>query len=44
MGKFDAETVTWIPAHYSSERMKALIFSELSRRDIKTVRKSGTAT
>jgi 3-oxoacyl-[acyl-carrier-protein] synthase III len=34
MGKFDPETVTWFPAHYSSERMKSLMFGELSRRDI----------
>jgi 3-oxoacyl-[acyl-carrier-protein] synthase III len=34
MGKFDPKTVTWFPAHYSSERMKALMFGELSRRDV----------
>ena len=34
MGKFDPKTVTWFPAHYSSESMKSLMFRELSRRDI----------
>jgi 3-oxoacyl-[acyl-carrier-protein] synthase III len=34
MGKFDPETVTWFPAHYSSERMKTLLFGELSRRNV----------
>jgi 3-oxoacyl-[acyl-carrier-protein] synthase-3 len=34
MGKFDPKTVTWFPAHYSSERMKSLMFGELSRRDV----------
>ena len=26
--------VTWIPAHYSSERMKEIVFKEFARRDI----------
>jgi 3-oxoacyl-[acyl-carrier-protein] synthase III len=34
MGKFDPETVTWFPAHYSSERMKAMMWGEFSRRAI----------
>jgi 3-oxoacyl-[acyl-carrier-protein] synthase-3 len=33
-GKFDPSTLTWIPAHYSSERMKDLVLAEFSRRDI----------
>jgi 3-oxoacyl-[acyl-carrier-protein] synthase-3 len=36
LGKFDPETVTSFPAHYSSERMKAMIFGELSRRGVPT--------
>ena len=34
MGKFDPKTVTWFPAHYSSERMKTMVFGEFSRRDV----------
>jgi 3-oxoacyl-[acyl-carrier-protein] synthase-3 len=34
MGKFDPETVTWFPAHYSSERMKAMMLGEFSRRGV----------
>ena len=34
MGKFDPDAVTWFPAHYSSERMKTLMFGELTRRNI----------
>jgi 3-oxoacyl-[acyl-carrier-protein] synthase-3 len=34
MGKFDPETVTWFPAHYSSERMKAMMWGEFCRRAI----------
>ncbi|HTY28490.1 MAG TPA: 3-oxoacyl-ACP synthase, partial [Mycobacterium sp.] len=34
MGKFDPESVTWFPAHYSSERMKAMMWGEFSRRSI----------
>jgi 3-oxoacyl-[acyl-carrier-protein] synthase III len=34
LGKFDPDTVTWFPAHYSSERMKAMMFGELSRRGV----------
>jgi 3-oxoacyl-[acyl-carrier-protein] synthase-3 len=34
MGKLDPNTVTWFPAHYSSERMKTLMFGELSRRNV----------
>ncbi|MGV9713762.1 StlD/DarB family beta-ketosynthase [Gordonia sp. NPDC003424] len=33
-GKFDPDTVSWIPAHYSSERMKELVFTEFARRGI----------
>ena len=38
MGKFDPETVTWFPAHYSSERMKTMLLGELSRRDVAAFR------
>jgi 3-oxoacyl-[acyl-carrier-protein] synthase III len=34
LGKFDPDTVTWFPAHYSSERMKTMMFGELSRRGV----------
>ena len=34
IGKFDPEKVTWFPAHYSSERMKTLMFGEFSRRGV----------
>ena len=34
MGKFDPNALTWFPAHYSSERMKTLMFGELTRRNI----------
>jgi 3-oxoacyl-[acyl-carrier-protein] synthase-3 len=34
LGKFDPDTLTWIPAHYSSERMKELVFKEFARRGI----------
>jgi 3-oxoacyl-[acyl-carrier-protein] synthase III len=34
MGKFDPETVTWFPAHYSSERMKAMMLGEFCRRGV----------
>lgn len=34
LGKFDPDTLTWIPAHYSSERMKQLVFKEFARRGI----------
>ena len=34
LGKFDPDTVTWFPAHYSSERMKEMMFGELSRRGV----------
>ncbi len=33
-GKFDPETVAWFPAHYSSERMKAMMLGEFSRRGV----------
>jgi 3-oxoacyl-[acyl-carrier-protein] synthase III len=33
-GKFDPAAVTWFPAHYSSERMKAMIMGELASRGI----------
>ena len=38
MGKFDPKTVTWFPAHYSSERMKTLMLGEMSRRNVAAVR------
>ncbi|MEI6251842.1 MAG: 3-oxoacyl-ACP synthase [Mycobacteriaceae bacterium] len=34
MGKFDPRKVTWFPAHYSSERMKTLMFGEFTRRKV----------
>jgi 3-oxoacyl-[acyl-carrier-protein] synthase-3 len=34
LGKFDPDTLTWIPAHYSSERMKEVLFKEFARRGI----------
>lgn len=34
LGKFDPETLTWIPAHYSSEMMKDVVFKEFARRGI----------
>jgi len=34
MGKFDPTSVTWYPVHYSSERMKAMVMGELSRRNV----------
>jgi 3-oxoacyl-[acyl-carrier-protein] synthase III len=36
MGKFDPETVTWFPAHYSSERMKSMMLGEFARRGVAT--------
>jgi 3-oxoacyl-[acyl-carrier-protein] synthase III len=35
MGKFDPDSVTWFPAHYSSERMKAMLFGEFTRRGVR---------
>ncbi len=34
MGKFDPDLVTWFPAHYSSERMRAMMLGEFSRRGV----------
>ena len=34
LGKFDPNTLAWIPAHYSSERMKEVVFKEFARRGI----------
>ena len=34
LGKFDPSTLTWIPAHYSSERMKTIVMKEFARRGI----------
>ncbi len=34
LGKFDPSTLSWLPAHYSSEKMKELVLAELSRRGI----------
>ena len=34
LGKFDPSTLTWIPAHYSSERMKDIVWKEFSRRGV----------
>jgi 3-oxoacyl-[acyl-carrier-protein] synthase-3 len=36
LGKFDPDTLTWIPAHYSSERLKEIVFKEFARRGINT--------
>ncbi|MDZ4234836.1 MAG: 3-oxoacyl-[acyl-carrier-protein] synthase III C-terminal domain-containing protein [Dietzia sp.] len=33
-GKFDPDELTWIPAHYSSEKMKSTVFKEFSRRGV----------
>ena len=38
MGKVDPNTLTWVPAHYSSERLKTMVLREISRRDIAAVR------
>lgn len=37
IGKFDPAALTWIPAHYSSERMKTMVFEQFSRRGIGAV-------
>ncbi len=34
LGKFDPSTLTWLPAHYSSEKMKTAVFQEFSRRGL----------
>ena len=34
LGKFDPSRLTWIPAHYSSERMKTIVMKEFARRGI----------
>ncbi|MGD9622849.1 MAG: 3-oxoacyl-ACP synthase [Mycolicibacterium sp.] len=34
LGKFDPDTLTWIPAHYSSEMMKNIVFKECARRGV----------
>jgi 3-oxoacyl-[acyl-carrier-protein] synthase III len=34
LGKFDPDTLTWIPAHYSSELMKQIVFKEFARRGV----------
>jgi len=31
-GRFDPDTLRWLPAHYSSERMKQMVFKEMRRR------------
>ena len=38
MGKFDPESLRWIPAHYSSERMKEIVFKEFARRGTNMIR------
>ena len=38
LGKFNPDTLTWIPAHYSSERIKEIVFKEFARRGINTGR------
>lgn len=34
LGKFDPDTLTWIPAHYSSEMMKSIVLKEFARRGV----------
>lgn len=34
LGKFNPDTLTWIPAHYSSERLKEIVLKEFARRGI----------
>ncbi|MGY4653370.1 3-oxoacyl-[acyl-carrier-protein] synthase III [Mycobacterium sp. URHB0021] len=34
LGKFDPSTLSWLPAHYSSEKMKEMVLGEFSRRGI----------
>jgi len=34
LGKFDPSTLNWVPAHYSSERMKEMVLQEFSRRGV----------
>ena len=34
LGKFDPSTLSWLPAHYSSEKMKDMVLGEFSRRGI----------
>jgi 3-oxoacyl-[acyl-carrier-protein] synthase III len=38
MGKLDPSTLTWFPAHYSSERLKTMVLAEIARRGIAAVR------
>ena len=38
LGKFDPDTLTWLPAHYSSESMKRMVLQELSRRGAGAIR------
>jgi 3-oxoacyl-[acyl-carrier-protein] synthase-3 len=38
LGKFDPSTLTWLPAHYSSERMKEIVMAEFSQRGIELER------
>jgi 3-oxoacyl-[acyl-carrier-protein] synthase III len=37
-GKFDPAALTWIPAHYSSERMKDIVMAEFARRGLEVNR------
>jgi 3-oxoacyl-[acyl-carrier-protein] synthase-3 len=37
-GRLDPTTLTWLPAHYSSERLKTMVLAEIARRDLATVR------
>jgi 3-oxoacyl-[acyl-carrier-protein] synthase-3 len=32
-GRFDPDTLRWLPAHYSSERMKQMVLKEMRRRN-----------
>jgi 3-oxoacyl-[acyl-carrier-protein] synthase-3 len=38
MGKLDPTTLTWFPAHYSSERLKTMVLAEIARRGLAAVR------
>ncbi|WP_024804180.1 StlD/DarB family beta-ketosynthase [Nocardia sp. BMG51109] len=37
-GKFDPDSVTWFPVHYSSERMRSMLIGELKRRNVSPAR------
>ena len=37
MGKLDPSTLTWFPAHYSSERLKSMVLAEIARRNLAAI-------